>query len=199
MAKEASATEIIGGASAAGGALWGFWNKMLKPYLDKRKKEKQKLFDMVEAMHHELKFNGGSSIKDAVLRLEKGQVEILYKLADIEESQKLALNINGTAFWYSDVNGECRYVSPGLEKLMNRGSNEILGNMWVSWIVPEDKERVFDAWKFSVENKTVFDEEYTYKRADGLHQKVWGLAFHKTVHGEHSGALGKLEAIGEPY
>lgn len=93
MAKEASATEIIGGASAAGGALWGFWNKIAKPYFDKRKKERRKLLDMVESMHAELKFNGGSSIKDAVLRLEKGQYEILYKLADIEESQKLALNI----------------------------------------------------------------------------------------------------------
>lgn len=154
---------------------------------------------MIESMHAEFKFNGGSSIKDAILRLEKGQSEIIFKLADIEESQKLALNITGTAFWYSDEKGECRYASPGLEKLMNRGSDQILGNMWVSWIVPEDKERVFEAWQFSVENKTVFDEQYTYKRADGLHQKVWGLAFHKTVHGEHSGTLGKLEAIGEPF
>lgn len=199
MGKEASATEMIGGASTGAGLLWGAWKKVIRPYLEKRKKEKRKLFDMVEAMHAELKFNGGSSIKDAVLRLEKGQSEILYKLADIEESQKLALNINGTAFWYSDVNGECRYVSPGLEKLIHRGGNEMLGNMWVSWIVPEDKERIFEAWQFSVENKTVFDENYTYKRADGLHQKVWGLAFHKTVHGKHSGTLGKLEAIGEPY
>lgn len=199
MGKEASATEMIGGASTGAGLLWGAWKKVIKPYLDKRKKEKQKYFDMVEAIHAELKFNGGSSIKDAVLRLERGQSEILYKLADIEESQKLALNINGTAFWYSNVAGECEYVSPGLENLIHRGSSEMLGNMWVSWIIPEDKERIFEAWQFSVENKTVFDEQYTYKRADGLHQKVWGLAFHKTVHGEHSGTLGKLEAIGEPY
>lgn len=45
-----------------GGHCGGFGNKIAKPYLEKRKKGKQKLFDMVEAMHHELKFNGGSSI-----------------------------------------------------------------------------------------------------------------------------------------
>jgi len=199
MAKETSVPEMIGGAATVGGTIWGFWNKIAKPYLEKRKKEKRKYFDMVEAMHAELKFNGGSSIKDAILRLEKGQSAILYKLEDIEENQKISLNINKVAFWYSDSDGGCTYASPQLEIVLGRGSNDILGNKWLAWIIPEDKERIFDAWRFSIENKFVFDEEYTFKRSDGKHQKVWALAFHKTTSSGHSGTLGKIEPIGEPY
>lgn len=191
--------KTVGGAATAGVGLVGFWRKVIKPYLNKKNAEKNEWKEKILEIHAELKFNGGSSLKDAVFRLENGQKFILSELSDIRESQKLALNISGTAFWYSDKEGGCTYVSPGLEKIMGRGSSEILGNKWVSWILPEDKERIFDAWTFSVENQTIFDEQYTYKRSDGMYQKVWGLAFHKLVDNEHSGTLGKLEAIGEPY
>lgn len=199
MAKDISVTEVAGGVTAAGSGLWGFWIKILKPYFERRKKKQNEIYTMIQNIHSELRFNGGSSIKDAVLRLEQGQNTILYKLEDIEESQKISLNINKVAFWYSDANGSCTYASPGLERILGWGSNDILGNKWLAWIIPEDKERVFDAWRFSVENGFVFDEEYTFKKPDGKHQKVWGLAFHKTTSIGHSGTLGKLEPIGEPF
>ena len=199
MDKEEVIFKTAGGVATTGTGLVWLWRKVIKPYLDKRNAEKNEWKNKIAEIHAELKYNGGSSLKDAVFRLENGQKYILTELSDIRESQKLALNINGVAFWYSDKDGGCIYASPGLEKLMGRGEADILGNKWVSWVIPEDKERIFEAWNFSVENRTVFDEQYTYKRADGKHQKVLGLAFHKTVDGVHSGTLGKLEPVGEPF
>lgn len=199
MAKETSVAEIAGSITTVSGGLWGFWIKVVKPYFERKKKKQNEIYLMIQNIHSELRFNGGSSIKDAVLRLEKGQSTILYKLEDIEENQKISLNINKVAFWYSDSDGGCTYASPQLEIVLGRGSNDILGNKWLAWIIPEDKERIFDAWRFSIENKFVFDEEYTFKRSDGKHQKVWALAFHKTTSSGHSGTLGKIEPIGEPY
>ena len=184
----------LGGAIAGG---WKVWTSVIKPYNEKRKEEKAKLHQMISNIYGELRFNGGSSIKDAIWELKTSTEKILTRLGDIDEQHRISMNLQGTAFWISDENGGCTYASPALCRLTGHSEADILGNNWVSWVL--DKEKVFEAWNFSVENRTVFDEVYTFKRADGKYQKVLGLCFHKTVNGEHSGSLGKLEPVGEVF
>ena len=192
-------TAKISAISALMGSLVAFWVKVAKPYLNKRKDKKNELYVMINNIHNELKTNGGSSVKDAILRLETGQHKIIARLDGIDESQKISLNLQGTAFWISDEDGGCSYASPGLCKITGHSESDILGNKWIGWVIPAERERLFEAWLFSVENRTVFDEIYTFKRSDGLYQKVWGLCFHKTVNDNHAGSLGKIDAIGEPF
>lgn len=35
--------EIIGGASAAGGGIWGFWVKVAKPFILRKRAERKKV------------------------------------------------------------------------------------------------------------------------------------------------------------
>lgn len=182
-----------------GKSAWGLWKNVIKPFLTKRSEEKKKLMQMVDSIHSELKFNGGTSIKDAIWDVKRQLVAIDTKLNGIKEDQHLAMNLQGIAFWVSNEKGECVYASTSLCKLVGRNESELMGNNWVAWLVPEDKERIFESWEFSVENKSAFDEYYTFKKADGTKQKVWGLAFHKKINGIHAGTMGKLEGIGEPF
>jgi len=189
--------KIFGGLAGMVGGGWKVYISVIKPYNIKRKEEKEKLHGMISNIYSELRFNGGSTIKDVIWELKGTTQKILTRIGDIEESQRVAMNLQGEAFWISDADGYCTYASPALCKLTGHSEADILGNNWVSWVV--EKEKIFDAWQFSVENRTVFDETYTYKRADGKHQKVLGICFHKTVNGEHSGSLGKLEAFGDAF
>lgn len=189
--------KVFGSLAGAVGGGWKVYVSVIKPYNVRRKEEKEKLHGMISNIYSELRFNGGSSIKDAIWDLKTSTQKILTRLGDIEESQRVAMNLQGEAFWISDADGGCTYASPALCRLTGRTETDMMGNNWISWVV--DKEKVFDAWNFSVENRTVFDETYTFKRADGKYQKVLSLCFHKTVNGEPSGSLGKLEAIGDAF
>lgn len=170
-----------------GGIGWG-WVQVIKPAMKEARDKKKKLYDMVAKIHHEINFNNGGSIKDAVFRIES-------RIARLEDNQRIVMNVQNVAFWESDENGFVTYASPALCKLVGRSESEIMGNNWVSCIEPTEKESVFEAWRFSVENNTPFDEEYNYRKEDGKLIKVWGLAFHKIDNGKLIGSLGKLEAV----
>ena len=183
----------------AGKGIGWFWKNLIVPRLNKSKLERQEMLAKINSIHDELKFNGGGSIKDAIWDLKKSVTLIDTKLNGIQENQHVALNLQGIAFWISNEQGGCEYASTNLCKLLGRNESEILGNGWVGWVISEDRKRIFEAWEFSVENKSAFDEYYTYKKSDGKFQKVWGLAFHKKIAGIHAGTMGKLEAIGETF
>lgn len=175
------------------------WKNVIKPRIQRSRLERQEMLNKINAIHNEVKFNGGGSIKDAVFRLENSISVIDTKLNGIQENQHVAMNLQGIAFWISNEKGGCEYASTNLCKLLGRNESELIGNAWLAWVIPEDRERIHDAWIFSVENKSAFDEVYTFKKSDGKKQKVWGLAFHKKIAGIHAGTMGKLEAVGEPF
>jgi len=187
-----SAIEIT---SKTGSGLWSLWTKVIKPAITRNKKQKEEVYLMIKQIKSELTFNGGGSIKDAVWDVRNGMAELNKRLDSIQQDQHVALNLQGLAFWISNEKGECVFASTNLCKLVGRTESEILGNNWIAWVIPEDKERVFEAWQFSIENKSPFDERYTFKKADGTLQEVWGLAFHKKISGIHHGTMGKLEAV----
>ena len=187
--------ETIGyvvGSGGVIGVITAIWNKIILPKLRVRSKRNSEVYLMVNNIHKELKFNDGGSIKDAIWDLKKGQDGIFTRLDNIDQTQLVSMNISGVAHWRSNEKGECTYASPTLCKLMGRSESDILINNWVGCLIPEDKERVFSAWKFSVENKTTFDEIYTVKKSDGKLQRVHGLAFHTSVNTQHTGTIGRL-------
>lgn len=195
MAQVEAILGIIGGAGSIG---WGVWKKGIQPVIKKEKKKKEEFYRKMDEMHTELRFNGGSSLKDAVFNIRDKVTVIEDRLDGIEDNQKLSMNLQGIAFWVSDENGECTYASPGLCKVMGRSESEIMGSNWMGWLHPDDKEKIVHAWEFAIKNKAPFDEIYSFKKANGKWQKVWGQAFPKIAkNNTFGGILGKLVAIEE--
>jgi len=190
---------VIGVVTTAGGGLWAAWVKAIKPYLRSQKIKQAERDKKLTEIRDELKYNGGTSLKDMVLKIDTKTSRMELRLDGLEDNQKLAMNLQGLAFWESNDAGECTYVSPGLCKIMGRSESEIIGSGWLGWLHPDDKNRISEAWEYSIRNKSAFDEIYTFKRADGKWQKVWGVAFPR-ISRSHTfeGILGKLVAIEEP-
>jgi len=192
-------TATIGIISGIGGIGWAVWTKGVNPLI-KREKERKAIDRMKLAdIHAELRFNGGGSIKDAIFDLKNTTKNIEFRLDGIEENQKMSMNLQNISYWVSDTDGRCIYASPALCKLMGRSESEIIGNNWMALLHKDDKDRVVEAWEFSVENKTPFDEIYTIKTGNNEWVKVWGVAFHKNVSTSTlGGTLGKLTPIEAP-
>lgn len=188
MAWELLAT--AGGIITAG---VGAYTKVIKPILAEEKKRKAEVLKKITEIRNELSLNGGSSIKDAIGRIE-GMVKGLdIRIGGLEENQRAILNLNNVAYWVSNDKGECIEASPALCKLLGRAESEIKGNNWAAWLIDEDKKRIYESWIFSVEQKSAFDEIYSFIKPDGTKVKVWGLAFHK----ETGGTFGKIEVYNE--
>jgi len=194
------ATEILAFLSGGVTLCWTAWKYWIKPEMKKSKAKKQEFRDKMNDVWSELRFNGGGSIKDAIFQVKTSVDKIEIRMDGMEQNQRLAMSLQDIAFWESDENGNCIYASPALCKLLGRSESEILQKGWTAWIHHEDKERIIDSWKSSVEDKTAFDEIYTFKKGDGYWIKVWGVAFPRVSSKNlFGGKMGKLVPIEEPY
>ena len=187
----------LGIIGTLGAGAWWAWVKLVKPVVIANKRKKEEFYNKMNEMHHELKFNGGTSLKDVVFKIDEKVNKIEIRLDDIDQNTKLSMNLQGIAFWISDEQGECTYASPGLCKVMGRSESEIKGNGWMGWLHPDDKQKVVDAWNFCVETHSPFDEVYRVKKSNGKWAKVWGQAFPKIRSSVFGGVLGKLVEIEE--
>lgn len=114
----------------------------------------------VKSMMEELKHNGGSSIKDALVRIENRQISNEQKLIHVLDS------IENTGSFESNLEGKCTKVSVGYCHLIGRNETEILGTGWVNHVYHEDQEMVWKYWRQSIENTRYFVLNYRMVKDD---------------------------------
>ena len=155
------------GLLAPFGIAFGFIWKM---WLQKRYEEGRQLYKMLNVMAAEFRPNGGSSLRDAINRIEtKVQMQEQTTIAIIKS---LPL---GT--WVSDKNGKCIDLNKSLCRITGRTESEIKGDNWSNWVHPDEKEEVFEEWTRCVQNMLNFDMSYRFVLPDGRIQKVHGIAY----------------------
>lgn len=193
-------------------ATWALWKKIIKPAILRRKdlihhreENSRRMQDALLKLDRVLKEvlpNGGSSLRDSINRVEKNITliesnvnAINDKVESLEDTHRIALNMQQIAFWISGKQGEITYASPSMCKLVKRVESEMLGNGWVSCISHEDTKRISEAWEASVEEDRTFDEIYTFTSGDSS-IRVHGIAFHKkNSKGEYIGSYGTLTKL----
>jgi PAS domain S-box-containing protein len=199
----------IGIISAAGAAVWGAWIKVLRPAIKKmqaRRREREEDRKKLDYLVKEMTVDQNGSMKTAVMKLQSDMADnhkitgqILDRLDDIDENQKLGMNLQGVRFWVSNTEGSWTYVSPELCKLLGRSESELLGRNWFAVIVHEDRQRIIDAIDFSAENESGFDEIFTIRRPDGLYIKVWAVALPRAGRKIFGGTMGKMDPLEAPH
>jgi len=187
------------------GSFWGGYEKIIKPALKRRKEllehREQNAIIMQEAVGKldrvlkEVLPNSGSSLRDSINRMENNISNLNNKVDNLEETHRIALNMQQIAFWISGKLGEVTYASPAMCKLVRRVESEMLGNGWISCISHEDTRRISEAWEDSVNENRTFDEIYTFTSGENS-IKVHGIAFHKkNTKGEYVGSYGTLTKL----
>lgn len=167
------------------GVIWRFW-------LKKRLEEAKDLYKKVLIMSDEFRPNGGSTLRDAINRIEE-------KLSIQEQKTIAIIKSLPLGTWVSDKNGKCIDVNKSLCTILQRTESEIKGDNWSNWLHPDEKEDVFDEWNRCVHNMMNFDMNYRYVLPSGKIQKVHGIAYQlRSETGELVGFLGTLYAIGDP-
>ena len=167
------------------GFLWKFW-------LQKRFADLKDLYERIKIISEEFRPNGGSTLRDAINRIEEK--------VTLQEQKTLAIVKSlpiGT--WISDNRGKCIDVNRSLCKITGRTESELKGDNWSNWVHPPQKEEVFEEWSRCVTNDLNFDMEYKFVLPNGKVQSVHGVAYQlRDKDNKLIGFLGTLAAIGEP-
>lgn len=176
--------ELLAPFGIAIGFLWKIW-------LKKRFDEVKDLYSKIQIIAGEFRPNGGSTLRDAINRIEE-------KISIQEQKTTAIIKSFPVGTWVSDKNGKCIDVNRTLCRIMGRTESEIKGDNWSNWVHPDEKEDVFEEWNRCVHTMSNFDMTYRYILPDGKIQKVHGMAYQlRTEKGELVGFLGTLYAISD--
>ena len=103
----------------------------------------------------ELLPNGGSSVKDALTRIERS-------VALTNERQRARMLDSKDMVFETDPDGNCIWVNRTYARITKRLPAELLVYGWVNAIAPEDRERVNNEWYKSVHENREFDMEFNF-------------------------------------
>lgn len=182
--------ELFGPITAFAGIVWKFF---LKKKYDEYKVAHTNLMKIAEYIpkidniHAELKPNGGSSIRDAINRIERNLTLQDQKVSALVKSLPM-----GT--WTFDAEGKCIDVNIQLCRMIDRVESELLGDNWINHIV--EREMVRDEWERAVEGKMDFNMSYTFILPDKSTKLVQCVAFQlRNEKGLLIGFLGTLNEV----
>lgn len=177
--------DLLAPFGIASGLVWKF-------FLQSRFKEIKDLYQKIQVIAAEFRPNGGSSLRDAINRIEDKIMLQEQKTIAIIKSLRI-----GT--WIADEKGKCIDVNKSLCEIVDRTESEILGDNWLNWVHPDEKDDVFMEWNRCVQNDLNFDIEYRYVLPNKKIQLVHAMAYRlKDNKGNLIGFLGTLEGIGDP-
>lgn len=174
---------IIGSVcSLLAGSFAFAWKKLIKPaikFLD----DQEELKKSIQTIKNEVITNGGSSIKDAVNRLDKTckSIEINQKVLD--QRSKATLHYHEQALFEVDAKGRIHWFNEKFCDLTKENGDVTEGFDWVS-IVEEDKREEFlkefsscldMCRKIDIETTSVYDQQihfmgHPYRISENRHE-----------------------------
>lgn len=154
-------TLIFGKAALIKIRAWGkgIWSAITYPLsgtkreLDKVKEKQDSLDKKLDFIVSQLSPNGGTSLRDAITRLEKHQ-----RIAESKMAQYL--DTKDAAIFETNELGLYTWVSRSYESLVGRPKSDLLKYGWTVAIVAEDLDAVRHEWSLAIEQKRIFESSY---------------------------------------
>lgn len=128
-------------------------------------------------IHAELIPNGGSSLRDAINR--------------IEALQLTSLSLTGKAYWISAKDGQCTFASVRLASMMGMTPEQVEGWGWVTAVSPECRDACRKEWDGAVKDLREFHMDYVFVHPDGVRVQVRGHAI-PIIHAQSKQFVGML-------
>jgi len=159
----------LGSLTAATGAAALAWKKVLRPLVQYATRVST-IMDNLEKIKHQLMPNGGSSMRDAIDRIEA-------RMIIAEQRQKLLTMDSPFAVFETDANGNCIHVNRTYCRWTGRTTEELEGKGWLNALHPDHRQLVFSEWTTAVTQLREFSMDYKLQAVDGARFDVHCSAF----------------------
>lgn len=145
----------IGGIATAILAVWGLWDKIIKPWFEESRKSREEIVkaityiegisEQLEKVSKELQPNGGGSIKDQIK-------QIANDIKTIRIERDATFYLAKEPSFKSDGKGHYTSINYSLTQLVGVSESELLGLGWLNYIALEDKDRIWEEWENIIES-----------------------------------------------
>jgi PAS domain S-box-containing protein len=134
------------------------------------RKYQNHLEEMVAVRTNEIT-NTNEQLQQEILERQR----ILEILRQSEERYRYLAEAIPQLVWTTDANGECDFFNQNWSDYTGLTLEESLGSGWLAALHPDDIQNADEVWSNAVKNKTIYNNEYRFKRAfDGSYR--WQLA-----------------------
>jgi PAS domain S-box-containing protein len=134
------------------------------------RKYQNHLEEMVAVRTNEIT-NTNEQLQQQILERQR----ILEILRQSEERYRYLAEAIPQLVWTTDANGECDFFNQNWSDYTGLTLEESLGSGWLAALHPDDIQNADEVWSNAVNNKTIYNNEYRFKRAsDGSYR--WQLA-----------------------
>lgn len=152
-----------------------WWNKINNAQISQRlanmeehsDKTNALVFDRLDKIVYELSFNGGSSIRDAVSRIEQRQLIS-------SERQRSLMQVDARGIFEADLKGNFNWVNDTFLSITEiRDPLELKNHGWISFVHPDDREQVSKSWDHAVSDKRRFRCKTSFITKEGNKKPVY--------------------------
>lgn len=141
----------------------------------------------IDAIYLQMYANGGSTLRDAVNRIEAGQIMI-------EATQTAYFLDSPHGVFKTDNTGKLVTVNRTFCRWLGRSEYELMGHGWLTCIAETDTHRFTEAWEYAMEMGIEFNLVFDVRHADSRTFKVHGKTTPiKAPDGKLLGHLGTIE------
>jgi PAS domain-containing protein len=115
---------------------------------------------ILKRIEAEFRPNGGGSIRDSLVRLER-DIERIYSI------KRVMIDLSSAAVFETDSAGQCIWASVNYMELVERPWVDIKGDGWTIVIHQDDRDKVFAEWNKVVGRGGRFEMAYRYVTRTG--------------------------------
>lgn len=128
------------------------------------------VLNSLETIKRQLTPNGGSSLRDAVDRIEA-------RIILTEQRARLLCMDSPMAVFETDSSGEFINVNRTFVRWTGRSSQDLEGNGWLNAVFPADRVQVYNDWLTAISQEREFSAEFSLRHDSGAVFKVHCSAF----------------------
>lgn len=122
---------------------------------------------IMQLIAKEMKPNGGSSMRDAVNRIDNRVDQIdTRQILQFERVKALSMDISSGVQEFGP-DGDLIWCNRTYLRLVNRDQTEVTGYGWINSIHPQDRDAVRHAWLEAVRNEMAYEGEYRVLQPEG--------------------------------
>lgn len=193
--------KIVGALLVLLGAIYSLWKWIIPTFKSVKHSfvQMDKIGDIADIVLTEFRPNGGSSMRDAVTRIELNVQEVRKDVMRIDARQGALVASLSDPIYEANAQGLFTKVNSAFLQLTGRSTDEVLGNGWELTVHPDDRKRVWEEWQAAVARRRAFESRFRMVDIDGTQYCVRSVAHPYTEPNaiEVFGFLGRLIDIKE--
>lgn len=125
--------------------------------------------ESLDKIQAELRPNGGSSLRDAVNKIDRKVTGLSTKLVAMQVSHDIMSDTLNICRWAADINGKVNFVNNPLRELTGSVDDSwAIGDGWTNAVLKDDRDEVIREWRRCVESQIEYNDTYRIcNRHDG--------------------------------